>query len=156
MEASLPEGPCYGKSMVCEAVLRSLPDWFGIEEAIKHYAQEIDRLPTFLVMDGDRSLGFLSIKIHNPYSAELYVMGVRQEAHRQGIGRALVGRAETFLREQGIEYLQVKTLGPSRPNEHYARTRAFYLAMGFRPIEEFFEIWNAENPCLLMVKKISE
>ncbi len=117
------EGPCFGKGALCEAVLRSLPDWFGIEEAVRQYALDIDCLPTFLVMDGDRALGFLSVKIHNEYSAEVYVMGVRQEAQRQGIGRGLVGKAEAFLREQGIEYLQVKTLGPSRLDEHYARTR---------------------------------
>ncbi len=150
------KGPCFRKGALCEAVLRSLPDWFGIEEAVRQYALDIDRLPTFLVMDGDRALGFLSLKIHNEYSAELYVMGIRPEAQRQGIGRGLLGKAEAFLREQGIEYLQVKTLGSSHPDEHYAKTRAFYLAMGFRPIEEFFQTWNAENPCLVMVKKISE
>ncbi len=149
------EGPCFGKGALCEAVLRALPDWFGIEEAVRQYAVDIDCLPTILVMDGDRVLGFLSVKIHNEYSAEVYVMGVRPEAQRQGIGRGLVERAEAFLRERGIEYLQVKTLGPSHPDEHYAKTRAFYLAMGFRPIEEFSQIWNVENPCLIMVKRIA-
>ena len=74
------DGPLFGKSSACEPIIRSLPDWFGIEEAIVQYAREID--------------------------------------------------------------------------ENYARTRAFYLAMGFRPLEEFTQLWNEQNPCLLMVKRI--
>jgi hypothetical protein len=48
----------------------------------------------------------------------------------------------------------VKTRGPSLPYEPYERTRAFYLAMGFTPLEEFTEIWGPENPCLFMVKAV--
>jgi hypothetical protein len=50
--------------------------------------------------------------------------------------------------------MQVKTLGPSRLDEHYAKTRAFYEAMGFRPLEEFKQIWDENNPCLVMVKRL--
>jgi hypothetical protein len=76
------EGPSRGVAALCEPILRSLPDWFGIEEAIVQYDAEIDGLPTFLACDGDQIAGFLSLKQHNPYSAEVYVMGVRQEMHR--------------------------------------------------------------------------
>ena len=61
---------------------------------------------------------------------------------------------ERALAAQGIEYLQVKTLRPSRPDEGYARTRAFYLAQGFRVLEEFPDLWGPENPSLQMVKRI--
>ena len=81
-------------------------------------------------------------------------MGVRPERHGRGIGTALVEAAEAFLRERGIEYLQVKTLGPSQPSEAYARTRRFYRARGFRPLEELTAIWGEANPCLIMVKRL--
>lgn len=149
------EGPCLGVAASCEPILRSLPDWFGIEEAIVEYAVEIDRLPTFLARDGAQVTGFLSVKQHNPYSAEVYVMAVRQEMHGQGIGHALAGQAEEWLRGLGVEYLQVKTLGPSRSDPGFDRTRAFYLAVGFRPLEEFAHIWDERNPCLVMVKRLS-
>ena len=58
------------------------------------------------------------------------------------------------MKTSSVEYLQVKTLGPSHPDENYASTRAFYLAMGFRPLEEFKHIWDEHNPCLIMVKKL--
>ncbi|MFH2102574.1 MAG: GNAT family N-acetyltransferase [Chloroflexota bacterium] len=150
----LIEDPALGLSAVCVPILRTLPDWFGIEAAIRNYQQEIDGLATLLAKCGPEVIGFLSIKVHNVHSAEVYVMGVRPGMHRQGVGRGLVCRAEEFARDQGIEYLQVKTLGPSRHDQGYARTRAFYSALGFRPLEEFQNIWDERNPCLVFVKRI--
>lgn len=147
-------GPYLGQAAVCVPIIRSLPEWFGIEEAIVAYAAEIDGLPTFLAGPLDAVSGFLSLKQHNPYAAEIYVMGIRRDFHRAGIGRRLVQAAETWLRQQGVEYLQVKTLGPSSADENYARTRAFYQALGFRPLEELKQIWDTQNPCLIMIKRL--
>jgi ribosomal protein S18 acetylase RimI-like enzyme len=146
------EGPVFGQGAVGEGILRALPDWFGIEEAVIQYRQAIDRLPTLLAYVGGQVVGFLSLKQHNPYAAEIYVMAILPEMHRRGIGRALVRAAEAHLRGNGTEYLQVKTLSPSRPDPNYARTRAFYHAMGFRPLEELETFWDAQNPALMMVK----
>jgi ribosomal protein S18 acetylase RimI-like enzyme len=148
------EGPFLKQSSVCVPILRTLPDWFGIEAAILDYEREIELLPTFLAHADGSVSGFLSSKLHNPYSAEIYVMAVRPDTHRSGIGRALVATAETHARKQGVEYMQVKTLGPSRPNKDYACTRAFYEAVGYRPLEEFARIWDEDNPCLIMIKKL--
>lgn len=137
------------RSRLCERVLRDLPDWFGIEEATSAYIRDVAELSTFGV-EGD---AILSVKIHNPRAAEVYVMGVRRARHRQGIGSALLEAAERHLRARGIEYLQVKTLGPSDPDEGYAATRAFYEAHGFVALEELLELWE-DNPCLLLVKRL--
>ena len=114
------EGPLLGQSAACVPLIRALPDWFGLEESIKNYAHEIESLPTFLAKANGQMLGFLTIKQHTPYSAEILVMAVRPETQRSGIGRALVEAAEAYARGLGIEYMQVKTLGPSRPDEGYA------------------------------------
>jgi GNAT superfamily N-acetyltransferase len=148
------EGPSLGQAEMCIPIIRDLPDWFAIEAAILNYKKEIDDLPTFLASSGKNVLGFLSLKQHNSYAAEVCVMGVRLEAQRSGIGRALMERAEAYARSLGVEYLQVKTLGPSRPDVSYAKTRAFYIAMGFRPLEEFKQIWDMQNPCLILVKRL--
>ncbi len=148
------EGPDLGLASVCEPILRALPDWFGIEEAIVHYVEAIEGLPTFTAVVDGHVAGFISVKRHNDYSAEMYVLGVRPENHRRGIGRALVERVESWLHDEGVEFLQVKTVGPSRPCPSYDRTRAFYEAMGFRPLEEFKTLWNEANPCLVMVKRV--
>lgn len=145
-------GPLYEQASQCETILRGLPDWFGIEEAIQHYVSVIDDLPTFV--DSDRD-GFISVKVHNDYAAEIYVIAVRESRHRQGIGRALIQAAQDWLLESSdVEFLQVKTLGPSRPDANYERTRLFYESMGFRPLEELKTLWNEANPCLLMVKAL--
>ena len=59
---------------------------------------------------------------------------------RQGAGRTLLAAAEAYLSATAVEFLQVKTLGPSDPSEEYARTRAFYEAMGFVPLEELLDL----------------
>ena len=137
------------RSRLCESVLRDLPDWFGIEEATSAYIRDVAELPTFRVGDD----AFLSLKVHTPQAAEVYVMGVRRERHGQGLGTALLAAAEKYLRARGVEYLQVKTLGPSHPDEGYARTRSFYVARGFVPLEELHDLWE-QNPCLLLVKRL--
>jgi len=147
-------GPRFEESAACTAILQALPEWFGLEKAIHDYEKTIGSLPTFLARAGTQILGFLSLKQHFPQSAEIYVMAVRKEVHRRGIGRALAAAAETHAHAMGIEYLQVKTLGPSHPDNGYARTRLFYEAVGFRPLEEFPRVWDDNNPCLVMVKRL--
>ena len=137
------------RSRLCESILRALPDWFGIEDATAAYIRDVADLPTFAVEDD----GFLALKLHTPRAAEVYVMGVRPERHRRGVGTALLAAAEDFLRAAGVEYLQVKTLGPSRPDDGYERTRRFYEARGFVALEEIHDLWEG-NPCLLMVKRL--
>ncbi len=137
----------------CEQILRALPEWFGIEEAIVHYRKNIESMPTWVALDNDRIVGFLTVNHHNEYSAEIDVMGVLKEYHRKGVGRTLVEHVEKLLREQKIEYLEVKTLAPSRECHDYELTRRFYVSVGFRPLEEN-NLWGDANPCLIMIKKL--
>jgi GNAT superfamily N-acetyltransferase len=139
---------------LCTPILRSLPEWFGIEESILQYSSNIEHLPTFLAKTSEDVIGFLSIKQHNRYSAEILVMGIRPEIQRRGIGRKLLIAAQEWLRQQGVEYLQVKTLGPTSDDLNYAKTRDFYEAVGFRAFEELPQIWDAHNPCLILVKRL--
>jgi coenzyme F420-0:L-glutamate ligase / coenzyme F420-1:gamma-L-glutamate ligase len=139
------------RSRVAEAVLRDLPEWFGIEESTTAYIADAATLPTFAV---EPDLGFLCLKQHTPRAAELHVMGVRPEHHRRGMGRALVAEAERWCRAHGIRYLQVKTLGPSRESRGYAATRMFYEAVGFVAIEELYGLWSHDNPTLILVKDV--
>ncbi len=148
------EGPLLGQGAVCKPILRALPEWFGIEEATAQYIRDVDALPTFIARVDGRVVGFMTVKQHFPQSAELYVLGVLPEMHRQGVGQALLSAVEAYLYQQGVEYVQVKTLSSAHPDRNYAKTRLFYEAMGFRPLEEFSTLWDEANPCLLMVKKL--
>ena len=95
-------GPHSGQSSLCEPVLRSLPEWFGIESAILDYIEAIDRMPTFLALDNGRTIGFATICRHFPTAAEIYVMAVRREYHLTGIGRKLLVRSESWLSTNGV------------------------------------------------------
>lgn len=144
------------KGNICNEILRSLPRWFGIEQAIVDYVNAVEHLPTLTaqVQEQEQVAGFIAVEFHNSYTAEIHVMGVREEFHRHGVGRALVAAAEDYSRKQGAEYFMVKTLGPSRKNQEYDQTRGFYLALGFRPLQEFKTIWDEHNPCLILVKRL--
>ncbi len=142
-----------GEEGACEAILRALPEWFGIEEALAGYVRDLGVLETRVADDGGTVVGFLTVQQSTPSSAEIRVMAVAPEVHGQGYGRRLMESAEHALRVRGIEFLEVKTLSQARPDAHYEKTRGFYEHMGFRPLGETNE-WGDANPCLVMVKHL--
>ncbi|MCP4758928.1 MAG: GNAT family N-acetyltransferase [Planctomycetes bacterium] len=161
MASPLPEEiiihpPATGMAAICEPILRSAPDWFGIEKSIVSYVEVIKNMPTVLAMRGDQAVGFMTIEQHFPLSAELHVLCVRPEWHRKGIGKALLDASEAHLRRIGTRFLQVKTLSPRQACERYERTRHWYEAMGFTPLTEFLTLWDKDNPCLQLIKVLDE
>ncbi|MFN8576486.1 MAG: GNAT family N-acetyltransferase [Candidatus Sericytochromatia bacterium] len=138
----------------CEKILRDLPDWFGIESAIVEYLDDIKKMETYGVFDNEKVIGFLTLNYHNQFTAEIHVMGIYKEFHHKNIGSELIKYIENILKSRNYEYLEVKTLSDSHPDINYKQTRAFYFKNGFRPVQEFKELWGEHNPCLLMIKKI--
>ena len=136
-----------------ELLLRALPQWFGIEAAIVDYIEDARQLPTYLAVEADSVVGALLLRRHFPRAAEVHLMAVHPSQHRRGIGRLLVHAVEADLRADGVRWLQVKTLGASKPSPAYAATRAFYEACRFEPLEEMSGLWG-DNPCLVMVKSL--
>ena len=136
----------------CERVLRSLPEWFGIESANQQYIRDLETLPAYVAEWEGRLVGFLAINQQTSDAAELHIIAVLAEIRGKGIGQSLLDAAETDLRAQGVSLLQVKTLGPSNPDDGYRQTREFYEMMGFLPLEETTAFWGPDNPTLVMVK----
>lgn len=136
-----------------ERILRALPDWFGIEESLLGYVDAVRRLPGFLALEADDVVGVLLLERHFPEAAEIHLMAVHPDRHREGIGRALVEAAVAQLATDGVRLLQVKTLAASHPSEHYAHTRRFYTAAGFLHLGELPDLWPG-NPCLVMVRTL--
>jgi ribosomal protein S18 acetylase RimI-like enzyme len=139
----------------CASVLAELPEWFGIPQSNKEYAAFADRNPTWVAEGEGGVLGLMTLVDHGFSAIDIHLLAVRPRAHRQGVGSALVRQALAETRALGRPYLTVKTRGPSAPYEPYDRTRAFYLAVGFEPLEEFMEIWGPENPCLIMIMPVA-
>ena len=145
--------------MLVEPILRSVPEWFGIEESTLAYVSASARVPTWAafktypIAAPSEALGFVSISQHYPLSAEVHCMAVRRSWHRKGIGASLLLYCEDELRRAGVRYLQVKTQGPSLPCEQYARTTRFYEASGFVALEEVHGLWPGV-PTLILVKSL--
>src|SRR4029453_18754042 len=85
-----------GEADICEQILRSLPEWFGIEEAIVQYRRDLDCMETPVPVVGEEVGGFLAIHQHNAHAAEIHVVAVRSEFHGRGVGRALLAQAESL------------------------------------------------------------
>lgn len=147
-------GPKTGQGQNVEDILRSLPEWFGIEQAIIEYKNKSNSLPTWLATDNKQVTGCISILKHFSSSYEIYVMGIKKDYQRNGIGKRLIETVANYCKQNGGKYLQVKTLSQDRECFAYAKTRKFYIGMGFEPIEVFPLLWDAANPCLLMIKQL--
>ena len=71
------------KRRITRFILESLPDWFGIPEAREEYIEKSAAQPFFAAFDGESAVGFLCLAETGKDTAELYVMGVLKEYHRQ-------------------------------------------------------------------------
>lgn len=107
-----------------ERILRALPSWFGIEEALRNYVHAASGLPSYLALEADQVVGVALIKAHTVACAELHLIAVDPSVRGTGVGTALVEAAEADLRAQGVKLFQVKTVGESFQDEGYAATRA--------------------------------
>lgn len=148
-------GPAQLPHSDAEALLRSLPEWFGVPAARSAYAQACSTLPCFAAESAGALQGLIALEQHFPESWEIHCLAVAPTLHRQGIGRTLLAHAEAWLHSQGARWLQVKTLADTHPSGAYAGTRAFYRAVGYSPLQVFPQLWAPEHPCLLMIKPLA-
>ena len=148
-------GPQLERASDCEAVLRSLPKWFGIEHTLLMYVEDTTKLPTFAMDCAGQILGFLTLRAHFPEAWEVHCMAVRAEARGKKIGAKLLAHSEHWLRQRNVKFLQVKTVAANSKNVEYAETRKFYEAMGFTPVEVFPELWDPWNPALQCIKSLN-
>jgi 2-hydroxy-6-oxonona-2,4-dienedioate hydrolase len=144
-----------GAGATCALLLDQLPTWFGIPEANEAYVAAADTNPSVIASVDGIDVGITTLTHHSPYAAEVHLMAVAPAHHRHGIGTAMLRHVERRLADAGVEFLQVKTLSPAHPDVGYAATRAFYLAYGFRPLEEFPALWDERSPALQMIKTVA-
>lgn len=137
-----------------ERILRSLPSWFGIEEAIVGYVEKAAVLESFVAEDErGEVVGVALFERHFAESAELALIAVHAEHRGGGHGRAMVEAGERALRSDGCRFLEVHTVGPSFEDAGYAETREFYRSLGFVPMHEF-EGLDWDGPTLILIKAL--
>lgn len=141
------------KSRCVQEVLLDLPEWFGLPEATKEYIEKSKEFPLWCVKKKEEYLGFISLSSTSEDTAEIYCMGVKKEAHHQGIGKQLFHTAEEYAKKQ-YKFLQVKTVDEGLYPQ-YDQTIRFYKSLGFSKLEVFPHLWDEWNPCLVLVKKLA-
>ena len=141
------------KRRIAREILENLPEWFGIPESTEEYIRESGSMPFFAAIQDGEAIGFMALKATSPYTAEIYVCGVKKRLHRCGAGSALFAAFRDYAAHHGYEYMQVKTVAAGCYPE-YDVTRMFYERMGFRALEVFPTLWDACNPCLIMVRMV--
>lgn len=138
----------------CDAIIASLPDWFGDENGIRDCAAAVRADPGFVATVDDTVVGFLTVTRPRDRVAEISWMAVHPGHRGAGHGRALIDALVRTLHDDGTRFVAVKTLSDRDPYLPYAETRAFYEAMGFTPLLDL-DIWGPENPALLYVRSVA-
>jgi GNAT superfamily N-acetyltransferase len=128
------------------AIAQSLAPWFT-ETGLAHIRIDVKFQPGFVADLDARTAGFITYYVAEG-AGNIGWVGMRQEYIRRGIGRRLVQAVFDELRTAGVEELHVRTLGESVNYAPYARTRAFYRAMGFVDFKSTMQD-NPECPELL-------
>ena len=137
-----------------ENILRKLPEWFGNEESLINYINTVLEYPFWAAFDNSNCIGFFSCKIHYNRTGDIYVCGVDPDYHGKGIGTLLYKEMEKYCLKNNYEYIIVKTLSELAKYEPYIKTKEFYEKMGFKELLTLTEIWDEENPCLIMIKSL--
>lgn len=133
----------------CDAVLVSLPYFFGDPDGQRDCALAVRSQPGFVATVDGEVAGFITLLQHLPDiggSTEITWMAVQADHRRHGLGAMLIDAAVERCREDGVPMLSVLTLGLSVPEEagdNYEGTRAFYRRVGFVPLRELaLRDWN--------------
>ena len=147
-----PLGP--EDATTCDAIVASLPDWFGLEEGIQECAEAVRTQPGLVCERDGRVIGFLTVVRPSDVTAEISWLAVHADERGHGVGTRLVEGLVTDLSGTGVRLLLVKTLSDREdPGPEYGATRAFYLARGFSPAAEL-DLFGPENPIQLMSKPV--
>ena len=145
------------KSEFTNKVLRELPDWFGIEKSIVEYVEQAADLPFWAaITDINECIGIFSGKIHYGSTGDIFVCAVSPQFNRIGVGSELYKEMEYYFKANKCNYVIVKTLSDIVDYEPYNKTRKFYSKHGFTKLLTLTEMWDENNPCLIMIKDIRE
>ncbi|MFO8671942.1 GNAT family N-acetyltransferase [Legionella pneumophila serogroup 1] len=119
---------------LCQTITKDLPEYFGLPEANEHYAIGVKIRTNFAAKKEGNYIGLISIDFPYPNNANVYLVAVRRDFHRQGVGKQLIEVACHFAKTQGATTITVETLSPSESEENYLKTYLFYQSVGFNAL----------------------
>lgn len=80
-------------------MLKELSLWFGLEDSINEYVANVSDCTFFVYKNrSGEVVGFYALKPTSDVVLEIYVCGVLESYHRQGVGKFIFEEATTFAK----------------------------------------------------------
>lgn len=143
------------KEKISREILNDLPEWFGMPESTEEYITDSQDKPFIACFMDNKAVGFVVLNATSPDCADIFVMGIRKNYHRMGIGTKLNDAYEELAKKLGYTYTQVKTVQTGHYKE-YDITNNFYKSVGYKELEVFPTLWDEWNPCQVYIKYIGD
>ncbi|WP_314557318.1 GNAT family N-acetyltransferase [uncultured Parvimonas sp.] len=143
------------KESISRDILNDLPEWFGIPESTEEYIRDSKDKPFIACFLDNDAVGFMALNSTSNDCADIFVMGIKKNYHRMGIGTKLNYAYEELAKKLGYTYTQVKTVQSGHYKE-YDITNNFYKSVGYKELECFPNLWDEWNPCQVYIKYIGD
>lgn len=143
------------KEKISREILNDLPEWFGMPESTEEYITDSQDKPFIACFMDNEAVGFVVLNSTSVDCADIFVMGIKKEYHRMGIGTKLNDAYEKLAKKLGYTYTQVKTVQTGHYKE-YDITNNFYKSVGYKELEVFPTLWDEWNPCQVYIKYIGD
>ena len=143
------------KEKISREILNDLPEWFGMPESTEEYITDSQDKPFIACFMDNEAVGFVVLNSTSVDCADIFVMGIKKNYHRMGIGTKLNDAYEELAKKLGYTYTQVKTVQSGHYKE-YDITNNFYKSVGYKELEVFPTLWDEWNPCQIYIKYIGD
>ena len=143
------------KESISRDILNDLPEWFGMPESTEEYIRDSKDKPFIACFLDNDAVGFVVLNSTSRDCADIFVMGIKKNYHRMGIGTKLNDAYEELAKKLGYTYTQVKTVQSGHYKE-YDITNNFYKSVGYKELEVFPTLWDEWNPCQIYIKYIGD
>ncbi|MFP5494303.1 GNAT family N-acetyltransferase [Parvimonas sp. G1641] len=143
------------KESISRDILNDLPEWFGMPESTEEYIRDSKDKPFIACFLDNDAVGFVVLNSTSRDCADIFVMGIKKNYHRMGIGTKLNYAYEELAKKLGYTYTQVKTVQSGHYKE-YDITNNFYKSVGYKELECFPTLWDEWNPCQVYIKYIGD
>ena len=143
------------KEKISREILNDLPEWFGMPESTEEYITDSQDKPFIACFMDKEAVGFVVLNATSVDCADIFVMGIKKNYHRMGIGTKLNDAYEKLAKKLGYTYTQVKTVQSGHYKE-YDITNNFYKSVGYKELEVFPTLWDEWNPCQVYIKYIGD
>ena len=140
----------------CLDIAHALPESFNAR-GLQEMEGDLRKDRFWVALRAGRVAGFVAARGPADGVEEMTWLAVRPDAQHRGVGMGLVVQVLDDARSRGARTVRVKTRAAPAPSAVYARTRRFYLLLGFRlkQVIDPYPGWDPGNPCAIYERPLS-